>query len=62
MLLKNETKQSGICIHNGIVYQDKNEWTVDSCTECTCQVSVITHPGIEPEEGGNRQELPVILP
>uniref|UniRef100_H2UJX7 Thrombospondin 1 n=1 Tax=Takifugu rubripes TaxID=31033 RepID=H2UJX7_TAKRU len=40
MLLKNQmNSQSGICIHNGIVYQDKDEWTVDSCTECTCQNS-----------------------
>lgn len=28
----------GVCLHNGIVYQDKDEWTVDSCTHCTCQV------------------------
>uniref|UniRef100_A0AAY4BU61 Thrombospondin 1a n=1 Tax=Denticeps clupeoides TaxID=299321 RepID=A0AAY4BU61_9TELE len=30
---------SGICLHNGIVYKDKDEWTVDACTECTCQNS-----------------------
>uniref|UniRef100_A0AAX7UTP5 Thrombospondin-1 n=1 Tax=Astatotilapia calliptera TaxID=8154 RepID=A0AAX7UTP5_ASTCA len=30
----------GVCIHNGIKYQDRDEWTVDSCTECTCQKSV----------------------
>uniref|UniRef100_A0A673K2L0 Thrombospondin-1-like n=1 Tax=Sinocyclocheilus rhinocerous TaxID=307959 RepID=A0A673K2L0_9TELE len=27
----------GVCLHNGIVYRDKDEWTVDSCTHCTCQ-------------------------
>lgn len=59
-LLQKQMNQSGICIHNGIVYQDKNEWTVDSCTECTCQVSVIARPGIEPEEEGNRHALPAI--
>ncbi|KAM9354598.1 thrombospondin-1 [Pholidichthys leucotaenia] len=30
---------SGVCIHNGIVRKDKDEWTVDGCTECTCQNS-----------------------
>ncbi len=39
---------SGICMHNGIVYKDKDEWTVDDCTECTCQVSVITPAGMQP--------------
>uniref|UniRef100_A0A671WSE7 Thrombospondin-1 n=1 Tax=Sparus aurata TaxID=8175 RepID=A0A671WSE7_SPAAU len=29
----------GICMHNGMVYKDKDEWTVDGCTECTCQNS-----------------------
>ncbi|XP_056092704.1 thrombospondin-1-like [Rhinichthys klamathensis goyatoka] len=29
----------GVCLHNGIVYGDKSEWTVDSCTHCTCQNS-----------------------
>lgn len=48
-LLKNQMNiHSGICIHNGIVYKDKDEWTVDGCTECTCQVSVITPSGIQP--------------
>lgn len=31
---------SGVCLHNGIRYKDKDEWTVDSCTHCTCQVSL----------------------
>ncbi|KAM7402898.1 hypothetical protein PAMA_003698 [Pampus argenteus] len=39
-LLKNQINiHSGICIHNGIVHMDKDEWTVDGCTECTCQNS-----------------------
>uniref|UniRef100_A0A674BBU2 Thrombospondin-1 n=1 Tax=Salmo trutta TaxID=8032 RepID=A0A674BBU2_SALTR len=29
----------GVCLHNGIVHKDKDEWTVDDCTECTCQNS-----------------------
>lgn len=42
-LLKNQMNiHSGICFHNGIVYKDKDEWTVDGCTECTCQVSLTT--------------------
>lgn len=46
-VLKNKMNiQHGICIHNGIVYKDKDEWTVDGCTECTCQVSVITPTGM----------------
>lgn len=48
-LLKNQINiHSGICIHNGIVYKDKDEWTVDGCTECTCQVSVIAPSGMQP--------------
>uniref|UniRef100_A0A8C5FAZ5 Thrombospondin 1b n=1 Tax=Gadus morhua TaxID=8049 RepID=A0A8C5FAZ5_GADMO len=29
---------SGVCIHNGIVHKNSEEWTVDDCTECKCQV------------------------
>ncbi|OXB65695.1 hypothetical protein ASZ78_015446 [Callipepla squamata] len=29
----------GVCIHNGILHKNKEEWTIDSCTECTCQNS-----------------------
>uniref|UniRef100_A0A6Q2XMY7 Thrombospondin-1 n=1 Tax=Esox lucius TaxID=8010 RepID=A0A6Q2XMY7_ESOLU len=32
---------SGVCLHNGIIYKNKAEWTVDDCTECTCQNSAI---------------------
>ncbi|KAK1792975.1 hypothetical protein P4O66_001693 [Electrophorus voltai] len=39
-LIMNQIKiHSGVCLHNGIVYKDKDEWTVDSCTHCTCQNS-----------------------
>ncbi|CAL8272366.1 unnamed protein product [Merluccius merluccius] len=31
--------QSGVCVHNGIVHRDQDEWTVDGCTKCTCQNS-----------------------
>lgn len=40
-LIKTQIKKySGVCLHNGIVYKDKDEWIVDSCTYCTCQVSL----------------------
>lgn len=40
-LIREQIKSySGVCLHNGIVYKDKDEWTVDSCTHCTCQVSL----------------------
>ncbi|KAM6311666.1 thrombospondin-1 [Aegotheles albertisi] len=29
----------GMCVHNGIFHKNKEEWTIDSCTECTCQNS-----------------------
>ncbi|KAI5611298.1 thrombospondin-1 isoform X2, partial [Silurus asotus] len=28
-----------VCLHNGILHKNKEEWTVDDCTECTCQNS-----------------------
>ena len=38
-LIKNRIGiHSGVCIHNGIVHKNRDEWTVDDCTECTCQV------------------------
>uniref|UniRef100_A0AAQ5XIQ8 Thrombospondin-1 n=1 Tax=Amphiprion ocellaris TaxID=80972 RepID=A0AAQ5XIQ8_AMPOC len=39
-ILRNKGCQScdGVCIHNGIVRKNRDEWTVDDCTECTCQV------------------------
>ncbi|KAI5624997.1 thrombospondin-1 isoform X1 [Silurus asotus] len=38
--IKNQIENySGVCLHNGISYKDKDEWTVDSCTHCTCQNS-----------------------
>uniref|UniRef100_A0A8C8EWA3 Thrombospondin-1 n=1 Tax=Oncorhynchus tshawytscha TaxID=74940 RepID=A0A8C8EWA3_ONCTS len=39
-LLMNQMRiHRGVCLHNGIVHKDKDEWTVDGCTECTCQNS-----------------------
>uniref|UniRef100_A0A8C7F9E1 Thrombospondin-1 n=1 Tax=Oncorhynchus kisutch TaxID=8019 RepID=A0A8C7F9E1_ONCKI len=35
----NRDTNIGVCLHNGIVHKDKDEWTVDDCTECTCQNS-----------------------
>ncbi|XP_029983063.1 thrombospondin-1 isoform X2 [Sphaeramia orbicularis] len=40
LMLKNQMNiHSGVCFHNGVVHKDKEEWTVDGCTECTCQNS-----------------------
>lgn len=30
--------RKGVCIHNGIMHKNREEWKVDDCTECTCQV------------------------
>uniref|UniRef100_A0A7N8X797 Thrombospondin-1-like n=1 Tax=Mastacembelus armatus TaxID=205130 RepID=A0A7N8X797_9TELE len=38
----------GVCMHNGVKHMDNDEWTVDGCTECTCQVTVITPDGWSP--------------
>uniref|UniRef100_A0A8C7GQ39 Thrombospondin 1 n=1 Tax=Oncorhynchus kisutch TaxID=8019 RepID=A0A8C7GQ39_ONCKI len=47
-LLMNQMRiHRGVCLHNGIVHKDKDEWTVDGCTECTCQVGVITLGGMQ---------------
>lgn len=29
------------CVQDGRVYEQGEDWEVDSCTSCTCQVSVI---------------------
>ncbi|XP_069008144.1 thrombospondin-1-like isoform X2 [Embiotoca jacksoni] len=40
IILKNSMNiHNQVCIHNGIMHKDKDEWTVDGCTECTCQNS-----------------------
>uniref|UniRef100_A0A8C7W504 Thrombospondin-1 n=1 Tax=Oncorhynchus mykiss TaxID=8022 RepID=A0A8C7W504_ONCMY len=39
LLMNQMNIHSGVCLHNGIVHKDKDEWTVDDCTECTCQNS-----------------------
>ncbi|OCT66417.1 hypothetical protein XELAEV_18042667mg [Xenopus laevis] len=33
------TRTPGVCLHNGVLHKNRDEWTVDSCTECTCQNS-----------------------
>lgn len=38
MLMNRIGVHNGVCLHNGIVHKNKDEWTVDDCTECTCQV------------------------
>uniref|UniRef100_A0A673ITD2 Thrombospondin-1-like n=1 Tax=Sinocyclocheilus rhinocerous TaxID=307959 RepID=A0A673ITD2_9TELE len=37
MLMSRMGIHHGVCLHNGIVHKNKEEWTVDDCTECTCQ-------------------------
>ncbi|KAJ7989100.1 hypothetical protein DPEC_G00316030 [Dallia pectoralis] len=39
LLMNQMNIKSGVCLHNGIVHNNKDEWTVDGCTECTCQNS-----------------------
>uniref|UniRef100_A0A8C7MSB5 Thrombospondin-1 n=1 Tax=Oncorhynchus kisutch TaxID=8019 RepID=A0A8C7MSB5_ONCKI len=39
LLMNRAGIHSGVCLHNGIVHKNKAEWTVDDCTECTCQNS-----------------------
>uniref|UniRef100_A0A674BBV6 Thrombospondin-1 n=1 Tax=Salmo trutta TaxID=8032 RepID=A0A674BBV6_SALTR len=39
LLMNQMNIHRGVCLHNGIVHKDKDEWTVDDCTECTCQNS-----------------------
>uniref|UniRef100_A0A673IWW5 Thrombospondin-1 n=1 Tax=Sinocyclocheilus rhinocerous TaxID=307959 RepID=A0A673IWW5_9TELE len=39
MLMSRMGIHHGVCLHNGIVHKNKEEWTVDDCTECTCQNS-----------------------
>ncbi|KAL0969159.1 hypothetical protein UPYG_G00223290 [Umbra pygmaea] len=39
LLMNQMNIHSGVCLHNGIVHKNKDEWTVDGCTECTCQNS-----------------------
>ncbi|TRY83537.1 hypothetical protein DNTS_016252, partial [Danionella cerebrum] len=39
-LIRTQIKvQEGVCLFNGVVRQNRDEWTVDSCTHCTCQNS-----------------------
>lgn len=38
VLMNRKGIHTGVCLHNGIVHKNKDEWTVDDCTECTCQV------------------------
>lgn len=38
--LKN-TKHNRMCWQDGRLFEDKEDWVVDSCTKCTCQVEDI---------------------
>lgn len=37
-LAKMKTSSEQICWQDGRQFEDKEEWVVDSCTKCTCQV------------------------
>uniref|UniRef100_A0AAY4EZL2 Thrombospondin 2a n=1 Tax=Denticeps clupeoides TaxID=299321 RepID=A0AAY4EZL2_9TELE len=39
-LLKNPQEQS-MCWQDGRLFEDKEDWIVDSCTKCTCQVTLV---------------------
>ncbi|KAK6307197.1 hypothetical protein J4Q44_G00223450 [Coregonus suidteri] len=39
LLMNQMNIHSRVCLHNGIVHKDTDEWTMDGCTECTCQNS-----------------------
>lgn len=32
------TKEKNMCWQDGRLFDDKEDWIVDSCTKCTCQV------------------------
>uniref|UniRef100_A0AAY4F0B2 Thrombospondin 2a n=1 Tax=Denticeps clupeoides TaxID=299321 RepID=A0AAY4F0B2_9TELE len=38
--LKNPQEQS-MCWQDGRLFEDKEDWIVDSCTKCTCQVTLV---------------------
>lgn len=38
------TKEKNMCWQDGRLFDDKEDWVVDSCTKCTCQV-VPSHNG-----------------
>lgn len=33
------SKEKNMCWQDGRLFDDKEDWVVDSCTKCTCQVS-----------------------
>ena len=54
MLRDQFNTQIGVCVHNGIVHRDQDEWTMDGCTKCTCQVRASLQPEINLWGGDNR--------
>lgn len=32
------SKEKNMCWQDGRLFDDKEDWVVDSCTKCTCQV------------------------
>uniref|UniRef100_A0A8C5BHZ4 Thrombospondin 2a n=1 Tax=Gadus morhua TaxID=8049 RepID=A0A8C5BHZ4_GADMO len=42
-----DTKEKNLCWQDGRLFEDKEDWIVDSCTKCTCQVEgPVTPPHI----------------
>lgn len=37
-MMKN-SKEKNMCWQDGRLFDDKEDWVVDSCTKCTCQVA-----------------------
>lgn len=33
-----DSKEKNMCWQDGRLFEDKEDWVVDSCTKCTCQV------------------------
>lgn len=36
-----DSKEKNMCWQDGRLFEDKEDWVVDSCTKCTCQVMPI---------------------
>lgn len=34
------SKEKNMCWQDGRLFDDKEDWVVDSCTKCTCQVEL----------------------
>ena len=44
-----DTKEKNLCWQDGRLFEDKEDWIVDSCTKCTCQVEAPETPQHAPQ-------------